>query len=67
MLGRAPIGMGRREQEGEGRRYFIAELITLDERERDLFVYLGLLFVQEMKVPRGEFICATNKILRIHT
>ena len=35
-------------------------------QQKTLFVYLGLLFVQQIEVPRGEFICATNKNLRIH-
>ena len=66
MLGRTPAGMGRREQEGEGGGISAAELITLDERERALSVYPGRLFVPQIKAPRGEFICATNKILQIH-
>ncbi len=36
-------------------------------QQKTLFVYSGLLlFVQQIEVPRGEFICATNKNLRIH-
>jgi hypothetical protein len=34
-----------------------------------VFCYLricGRLFVPQIKAPRGEFICATNKILQIH-
>jgi hypothetical protein len=35
-------------------------IIMLDERERALSEYRGVLFVQQIEVPRGEFICATN-------
>ena len=65
MLCRTPDGMGRREREGEGR-YLAGEPITVEERERALFVYSGLLFVPQIKVLRGGFICATNKILQVH-
>ena len=41
-------------------------IIMLDERERALSVYRGVLFVQQIEVLRGEFICATNNILQIH-
>ena len=35
-------------------------------QQKTLFVYSGLLFVQKIEVSCGEFICATNKNLRIH-
>ena len=35
-------------------------------QQKTLFVYSGLLFVRQIEVPHGEFICATNENLRIH-
>jgi hypothetical protein len=59
----------RYEQErarGREGRYLAGGLISVEERERALFVYSGLLFVQQTKVPSGGFICATNKKIQVH-
>ncbi len=58
-------GAGERKRE-RGGAYLLRSKLLCCEREIALFVYSGILFVRQIEVPRGEFICATNKTLRIH-
>ena len=69
MLGRTPLewaGESNRERWWQSVSAMDRLLLSIEEMEKDLFVYSGLLFVRQIKVPRGIFICATNKIIQVH-
>ncbi len=59
LVGRTLLeGAGERKRE-RGGAYLLRSKLLCCEREIALFVYSGILFVRQVEVPRGEFICAT--------